>query len=402
VAGPVSRDIPPIDEEIAQVDAPTGQSSKLPGFGPLAVTREHKAETTRLAHKLRLKLAEPFGKYWVFSMDYHKEACAEMLKIKGVYWNKPQRAYMALRIPQVKAQLEKLLDCQGFFPNNYLKKDKPAIGGIIEVKPHHENECFMRVYLPNSLLLKEKMKRFSMSKYHMPLRCYLVPATPEIFKAISVHYEPEEVKVTSYLPNGYLKASNQPNRKSYLLAKAKDSLLEKVPEEGKEIMIGMIDCMLAENLSDATIKNYGNALHRFIRDHDYADPARMEYKQIVRYLGGLMEKGLSSAVGNNLVNALNYYYRNIEQTPSFAFKLPRPKKEKRIRTVFTMEECNEVFQTIENPKHKLALMIAYGAGLRVSEVVNMKWKNVFFNEQKIHVYPVGLFKSYGVNYVGLK
>src|SRR5574344_275814 len=37
VAGPISRDIPPIDEKIARVDAPTGQSSKLPGLGPLAV-----------------------------------------------------------------------------------------------------------------------------------------------------------------------------------------------------------------------------------------------------------------------------------------------------------------------------------------------------------------------------
>jgi hypothetical protein len=401
VAGPVSRDIPPIDEEIARVDAPAGQSSKLPGFGPLAVTREHKAGTTRLAHKLRLKLAEPLGKYWVFGMDYDKEACSKMLKIKGVYWNKQQKAYMAMRIPQVKAQLESILECQGFFPTNFIAKDKPAIGGIIELKPHRENERYMQVYLPNSLVLKEKMKRFSMSKYHMPLRCYLVPATAEVFKAISVHYEPDEVKVQSYLPKGYLKATNMPNRKSFLLTRAKENLLEKVPEAGKEMMIAMIDCMLAENLSDATIKNYGNAFLRFIRDHEYADPARMDYKQIVRYLGGLMEKGLSSSVGNNLVNALNYYYRNVAQMADFAFKLPRPKKEKRIRTVFTENECVQLFGAITNIKHRLYIMLAYGSGLRVGEVATIMWHNILFEEQQIHIYPVGLFKSYGVNYVGL-
>jgi hypothetical protein len=91
VAGPVSRDIPPIDEEIARVDAPAGQSSKLPGFGPLAVTREHKAGTTRLAHKLRLKLAEPLGKYWVFGMDYDNALCSEMLNIKGFTGTSPRR-----------------------------------------------------------------------------------------------------------------------------------------------------------------------------------------------------------------------------------------------------------------------------------------------------------------------
>ncbi len=48
-----------------------------------------------------------------------------------------------------------------------------------------------------------------------------------------------------------------------------------------------------------------------------------------------------------------------------------------------MEECHEVFNAIDNPKQKLALMIAYGAGLRVNEVVNLRWSNVLHAEQKI-------------------
>ena len=385
VAGPESRDLPPIDEKNAQTDTPTEQTSKLPGAASKVVSTVHKAKEIPLEQKLNLQMADNFGKYWVFSMNYSVTLSRELLKVKGVYWNKQQKAYLVMRHPKVKAKVEEILKSPGFLPCDYLAKEPVVSGGEIIVKPHSANNALMQVSVPKSLLLMEKMKRFSMCRYSSAHKCYLLPATPEVYKALLVHYEPENMTIRNHLPADYLKIKNLPNRKRFLLEKAKHQVLDKVPEKGKEIMVSMIDTMLAQNLSDSTITNYGHAFLRFIRDHDYEDPATLEFQQIVKYLGHLMERGLTSSTGNTLVNALNYYFRNVEHNAEFSFKLPRPKKEKRIRTVFTMEECNAVFQTIENPKHKLALMVAYGAGLRVSEVVNMKWVDILFKEQKIHV-----------------
>jgi site-specific recombinase XerD len=243
----------------------------------------------------------------------------------------------------------------------------------------------MRVDVPRMLLLMEKIKRFALSKYSHEYKCFLLPATPEVFKALTLHYEPEKLRIINQLPEGYLKKENLPNRKRILLESAKLRMIEKTPSRGREFMELLIDHLLANNCSDSTIRNYGNSFLRFIRDHDYRDPATLEYNEIVKYLGGLMAKGLSAPVGLNLVNALNYYYRNVEQNPNIAFKLPRPKLEKKIRTVFTMAECMVIFNIIDNPKHRLALMVAYGAGLRVSEVVHLHWADILFEEHKIHV-----------------
>jgi site-specific recombinase XerD len=150
-------------------------------------------------------------------------------------------------------------------------------------------------------------------------------------------------------------------------------------------MVAMMDTMLANNLSDSTIKSYGNAFYRFIHDNNFSNPATLDKKQIVKYLGGLMEKGLSATTGHTLVNALNYYYRHVENNRNIELKLPRPKNEKKLRVIFTPEECAAIFTSIDNPKHKLALMIAYGAGLRVGEVVTLKWGDILMAEQKIHV-----------------
>ena len=54
-------------------------------------------------------------------------------------------------------------------------------------------------------------------------------------------------------------------------------------------------------------------------------------------------------------------------------------------TVLTMEECFSIFSFVENLKHKLLLLIGYGAGLRRSEIVSLKWADILFEEHKIHV-----------------
>ena len=44
------------------------------------------------------------------------------------------------------------------------------------------------------------------------------------------------------------------------------------------------------------------------------------------------------------------------------------------------EEIQSIINAISNKKHKLLISVAYGAGLRVSEVMSLKVKDVDLNE----------------------
>ncbi|MGF7140743.1 tyrosine-type recombinase/integrase [Roseimarinus sediminis] len=383
-AGSESRDLPPIapvSDAVKQNEA----GSKLPDRGPMPLKQEHKAAAVPLAQKLHVQCFDNLGKYWVVRMRYHRPTSQEMLKIKGVYWNKQEKAYLIYRDEHVKRRVETLLEQNDLLPDDYFSKEKKQAGGVVVVKAHRENTSLMQVEVPASFKLQQMIKRFALARYSKEYQCYLLPATPEVFKAIGTHYETVEVGIKSQLPNGYLKKENMPRRKSLLLDKAKMRMIDRTPEKGLLYMERMVDQMLANNMSHNTINNYGQAFLRFLRDHAYADPSTIDYHDIVKYLGQLMMKGLTSASGQMLVSALNYYYQHVEQNHSIVFKLPRPRAEKKIRTVFTMDECLQVFGTIENPKHKLVLMIAYGAGLRLNEVITLKWEDVLLAEQKIHI-----------------
>lgn len=334
---------------------------------------------------MRLELLPNLGKYWVFKIRYVQVVVQQLKQVKGVYWHTNYKVYMALRHPNVKEKLEKILEVTSFFPEEYLDKEVVFKGKSIVLKPHPEEVKWMEVLVPDLLVLRRKIKRLAMVRCSKVKACYLLPATPQVYEALVLHFEPNGVYITSQLPEGYLNKRNQINRKQLDLSLTKAKLFEQVPEVALPYISGMVEMLLALNYSSSTVRTYTHSFLQFLRDHAYRNPSSISYQETVKYLSSIMERGLSSASGHSMVNALLFYNKQVLHIPGYEIKLPRPKKEKKLPSVLTMEECLQIFRVIDNPKHKLLLLIGYGAGLRVSEIVTLKWRDILFSEHKIHV-----------------
>ena len=371
----ISRDLPAIALSDFQLDV-----------APVLHNPEHITTNKPLVSPLRLELLPNLGKYWVFKMPYHQSICKQLLATKGVYWNANYKVYMVLRQAEVQAKVENIIAVPSFFPeNDFYKSELGFAGETIVVKVHPEDSKWMEVYMPPYLVLREKIKRFSMVRFSTIKNCYLLPANPSVYEAILMQFEPNKVLVSNQLPKGYLLKQNLPNRKQLDLRKTKEQLFNQVPEAAHEYVSLLIDTILALNYSSSTMRTYTSSFLKFLRDHQFRDPHTITQKEIVKYLASLMERGLSAASGHSMVNALLFYYQQIEHQKGFELKLPRPKFEKKLPVVLTMEECLEIFRAVDNPKHKLLLLIGYGAGLRVSEIVTLEWRDILFSEHKIHI-----------------
>ncbi|CAM3104068.1 tyrosine-type recombinase/integrase [Flavobacterium frigoris] len=371
----ISRDLPAIAKSELQLDAATVLNNP-----------EHITKTNSLAPNLRLELLPNLGKYWVFKMQYFQHISRQLLATKGVYWNANYKVYMALRHANVQTLVEKILDSPAFFPeNDYYKNETVFQGESIVIRPHQEEPKWMEVYMPPFLVLREKIKRFSMARFSTIKDCYLLPAAPSVYEAMVMQFEPHQVLVSSQLPKGYLMKQNIPNRKQLDLSKTKAQLFNQVPDAAHEYISLLVDTILAYNYSSSTMRTYTSSFLKFLRDHQFKDPHTITQKEITKYLASLMERGLSAASGHSMVNALLFYYQQIEHQKGFELNIPRPKKEKKLPSVLTMEECLQIFRAVDNPKHKLLLLIGYGAGLRVSEIVTLEWRDILFSEHKIHI-----------------
>ena len=335
-----------------------------------------------------LVLLEDVGKYWVFKMRYCRPIVKSLLSIKGVCWNKTHKAYMAYKHPNVREAIHALFEKSDFLPEVSKNPSRPSdnyAGKIIKVKPNPKEARLMQVYVPKYIYLIDKVKRFAYSQYSKAKDCYLLPATKAVAESLLQVYEGEKVKVKFDLPSNYLKNSNQPKRKYLDLSKSRARLLGQVPKQAEEVLASFLDRLMALNYSNATIRNYGGCMVRFMRDFGYKDPAKLSQQEVIRYLAGLMQKGLSSASGHSMVNALKFYYGEVLNLSGWQLTLPRPKKEKRLPVVLSMEECRNIFRVVKNPKHKLLLLMGYGAGLRVSELVNLRWVDLDLPSHRIHV-----------------
>src|ERR1035437_8786575 len=103
----------------------------------------------------------------------------------------------------------------------------------------------------------------------------------------------------------------------------------------------------------------------------------------LRYL--VMERKVSVSYQNQAINAVKFYYERVLGGQRKVYVVDRPRPEKRLPAVLSEQEVGNLFKATENMKHKAILMLAYSAGLRLSELINMKIEDIDSKRMQIHI-----------------
>jgi len=147
----------------------------------------------------------------------------------------------------------------------------------------------------------------------------------------------------------------------------------------------MIDDLRIRNYSPKTESVYIRCVAKFA-SHFGQSPDQLGAEQIREYLIHLVETRRASwSAFNQTVNALRFLYRVTLDRGELVSHIPFPRGEKKLPTVLSSEEVGRLLQALSNPKHRAALMTAYAAGLRVSEVVALKVGDIDAERMLIHV-----------------
>jgi integrase/recombinase XerD len=133
----------------------------------------------------------------------------------------------------------------------------------------------------------------------------------------------------------------------------------------------MIEDMRMRKLSDTTQGAYIRAVVNFTRflrrSPDTATP-----EDLRRYQLHLVETDISRIRLNATITALRFFFAVTLERPEALAKMSTVREPRRLPVVLSRAEVARLIAAAANPKYQAALAVAYGAGLRASEVVTLK------------------------------
>ena len=155
-----------------------------------------------------------------------------------------------------------------------------------------------------------------------------------------------------------------------------------------------------KNYSDFTTLNYFKDLQMYddflnLKNYNYND---MNYKKCVEYLVFLNDKDLKKTSVSRKLSSVRTFYKflvlnNYVNTNPFLL-VTSPKKDKKIPKFINYDNITKIFdepnlKTILGQRERVILEILYGSGIRVSELVNIKIKDIDFSNKTILIMGKG-------------
>lgn len=138
--------------------------------------------------------------------------------------------------------------------------------------------------------------------------------------------------------------------------------------------------------SEQTIKVYSYTFEEFINYFEETELALITDAMITDFLSFLVtERKVSSSYQNQSINAIKFYYERILKQDRKTYMIDRPRTEKTLPEVLNEAEVLRMINVIDNLKHKAIVLTVYSSGIRLGELINLKWKDVDSKRMQIRV-----------------
>lgn len=140
----------------------------------------------------------------------------------------------------------------------------------------------------------------------------------------------------------------------------------------------------ARNLSQNSVRNYTLALRAFLAFKP-GSPQYWRREDMLRFLTNLKGRGLAGSTMNLYRDGLAFFCRNVSRNPQCVESLPKAREAQKLPAILSREKIQALLNSHTSPKHRLALGLAYGCGLRVGELAHLQLRDLDFARRTLTV-----------------
>ncbi len=157
----------------------------------------------------------------------------------------------------------------------------------------------------------------------------------------------------------------------------------------KSCPLEFLEFMQLHNYSQNTLSIYHSLVLRFLNTFPTLSPERIHrfgVSEIDAYhKAWLQDSAPSASLINQSVNALKLYYKVMSETDLDLQEVHRPQRLHNLPGTYSSNEISRILNSIENLKHRTMIFLIYSAGLRVSELINLRNEDILEDRRLIFV-----------------
>ncbi len=256
-------------------------------------------------------------------------------------------------------------------------KNKIVIGKLI-----YNNVPRIALYFEPVSILNKRVKELG-AKWTRTFKCWCLPYNTENYQALQRTFSDCDIiiqkeKVHSkqtVVTNQWPYKGKQPGIVIPVLSVNNQCELSKYGET-----------LTLKGYSPSTQKTYKNEFSIFLQQIKNVNAQDMTTERLSAYLFYCHKfLKLSENTIHSRLNALKFYYEQVLKREKFLWEIPRPKKHLILPKVISEEKILIGLASIKNLKHKALIAMAYSAGLRVSEVVNLKITDIDSDRMQVFI-----------------
>lgn len=254
----------------------------------------------------------------------------------------------------------------------------------------HRNAKIIGIEFKLENSLYQAVKKIKDCKWSKSLHCWYVPMEKQYYTAIKVALQPIS-NIDTVAINEWLHKQTETGENNTAAA----AYTRFLSTEGQRLLLSTQNTIALNNFlthltlkaySASTIKTYKNEFTQLLKLLGQKAVDTLTPDDLKRYMKHALEtEKISENTAHSRLNALKYYFEQVLGRERFFYEIPRPKKRLLLPKLLNEKEIGKLFNALQNRKHKAMLFTAYSAGLRVSEIVNLKIKDIDSTRMQIFV-----------------
>jgi site-specific recombinase XerD len=261
----------------------------------------------------------------------------------------------------------------------------------------HKNSVCIGIYFKLDILLNNAAKKIKGCLWTKTHKCWYIPISKENYEKIKGTFLPlAKVDINDLRNYLYSKKANltpQPKAAIALLQGAvkKNHIsnlkpIKKINPVNIQVIPLLTQQLILKAYSPSTIRTYTNEMTQLLQRLGDIPADSLTTMQLRKYLCYCFEKlKLSESTLHSRINALKFYYEQVLKKEKLFWEIPRPKKAIKLPKVISEEKIILGLLAVKNLKHKTLLLLAYSAGLRVSEVIALCLSDISSDRMQINI-----------------